>query len=337
MRDDGEGHRRLRLRRSVQGRRHARSGRADGAATRREGTVARRRAQRRRGDRRASPRRRSAISRTSGRSCTAETFDGDDFIPVKELISWDAGRYDSVEFCGQDTYGLENAGYCFASTTPSAGTAACCCPRYATTSAKSPSTNVLAHEYGHAIQHQARLNKKDIADVGRRAAGRLLRRRIHALGGRGELRPLHVEHRRRAQRPTGGGDFVPRPTAQRGRIRTRRQSTARHSSGSPRSSSASPTARDPARRSTTKEIAQRRGDLPVELQQRPDRRLAGQRGVGERDRRGARADVLAGRPADAAPRSGFERAIARMPARARRSPTVRPPTRSPSTWPSSRR
>ena len=40
-----------------------------------------------------------------------ETFD-DDFIPVKELISWDAAGYDSVEFCGQDTYGLENAGYC---------------------------------------------------------------------------------------------------------------------------------------------------------------------------------------------------------------------------------
>jgi predicted metalloprotease len=41
-----------------------------------------------------------------------ETFD-EDFTPVKDLISWDAAGYDSREFCGLDTQGLENAGYCF--------------------------------------------------------------------------------------------------------------------------------------------------------------------------------------------------------------------------------
>src|SRR6478735_7148979 len=40
-----------------------------------------------------------------------ETFD-DEFVPVKELISWDSRGYKSEEFCGNDTFGLENAGYC---------------------------------------------------------------------------------------------------------------------------------------------------------------------------------------------------------------------------------
>ena len=41
-----------------------------------------------------------------------DAFD-DEFTPAKALVSWDAGGFDG-EFCGDDTYGLVNAGYCFA-------------------------------------------------------------------------------------------------------------------------------------------------------------------------------------------------------------------------------
>ncbi|MDT5198009.1 MAG: hypothetical protein QOH20_4763, partial [Mycobacterium sp.] len=40
-----------------------------------------------------------------------ETFDGE-FTPVDQIVSWDADGLDG-EFCGGDTYGLVNAGYCF--------------------------------------------------------------------------------------------------------------------------------------------------------------------------------------------------------------------------------
>ena len=44
-----------------------------------------------------------------------ETFD-EDFTPVEALISWDAGGFESQQVCGEDTYGLMNAGFCFASS-----------------------------------------------------------------------------------------------------------------------------------------------------------------------------------------------------------------------------
>ena len=89
-----------------------------------------------------------------------ETFDDDDFIPVKQLISWDAAGYDSVEFCGQDTYGLENAGYCLPERTIGWDRGQLL-PDIKGNFGEIAVTNVLAHEYGHAIQHQARLNAKD--------------------------------------------------------------------------------------------------------------------------------------------------------------------------------
>jgi len=88
-----------------------------------------------------------------------ETFD-DDFTPVKELISWDADGYQNQEFCGQDTYGLANAGYCFADHTIGWDRGELL-PELKDNFGDIAVANVLAHEYGHAIQRQAKLKKKD--------------------------------------------------------------------------------------------------------------------------------------------------------------------------------
>ncbi len=88
-----------------------------------------------------------------------ETFDKD-FTPVKELISWDANGYDSQEFCGLDTYGLDNAGYCFLDHTIGWDRGKLL-PELKDNFGDIAVTNVLAHEYGHAIQRQAKLKKKD--------------------------------------------------------------------------------------------------------------------------------------------------------------------------------
>ena len=47
---------------------------------------------------------------------TYESTFGEPFKPVAELISWDSGGFDG-EFCGEDTYGLVNAGYCYGDRT----------------------------------------------------------------------------------------------------------------------------------------------------------------------------------------------------------------------------
>ena len=41
-----------------------------------------------------------------------DTFKGD-FTPVEALISWDANGFDGTSFCGEDTYGLVNAAFCY--------------------------------------------------------------------------------------------------------------------------------------------------------------------------------------------------------------------------------
>ncbi len=91
----------------------------------------------------------------------SETFDDDEFTPVRELISWDASGYDSVEFCGHDTMGLENAGYCFPDRTIGWDRGVLL-PDMLDNFGDIAVANVLAHEYGHAIQHQAGLDGKDI-------------------------------------------------------------------------------------------------------------------------------------------------------------------------------
>ena len=88
-----------------------------------------------------------------------ETFD-EDFTPVEALISWDAGGFKSQEFCREDTYGLVNAGFCFLDNTIGWDRGELL-PALRDSFGDIAVTNVLAHEYGHAIQHQAKLNKKD--------------------------------------------------------------------------------------------------------------------------------------------------------------------------------
>ncbi len=89
------------------------------------------------------------------------TFDDHDFIPVKKLISWDADGYESEAFCGNDTYGLENAGYCFPNRTIGWDRGRLL-PAMRDAFGDIAITNVLAHEYGHAIQHLAGLDDNDI-------------------------------------------------------------------------------------------------------------------------------------------------------------------------------
>lgn len=87
-----------------------------------------------------------------------ETFD-DDFTPIETLISWDADGYESQEFCGHDTYGLENAGFCVPENTIGWDRGVLL-PGLRDDFGEMAVTNVLAHEYGHAIQRQAGLATK---------------------------------------------------------------------------------------------------------------------------------------------------------------------------------
>jgi predicted metalloprotease len=84
-----------------------------------------------------------------------ETFDGE-FTPVKELVSWDSGDYDDVEFCGDSVLGLVNAGYCFNDNTIGWDRGELL-PQLRDANGDMAVSTVLAHEYGHSIQHQATL------------------------------------------------------------------------------------------------------------------------------------------------------------------------------------
>ncbi len=120
------------------------------------------------------------------------TFDGE-FRPVKELISWDSNDYDG-EFCGDTTSDLINAGFCEDDNTIGWDRGVLL-PALRQANGDMAITMVLAHEYGHAIQKMAKLNKKGTPDAGRRTAGRLLRRRVHAVGGRRQFETVHPEYR----------------------------------------------------------------------------------------------------------------------------------------------
>jgi predicted metalloprotease len=87
-----------------------------------------------------------------------ETFDGD-FTPVDALISWDATGFDDQAFCESDTYGVVNAGFCPLDDTIGWDRGELF-PGLREEFGEIAVANVLAHEYGHAIAHQANLNKK---------------------------------------------------------------------------------------------------------------------------------------------------------------------------------
>jgi predicted metalloprotease len=86
------------------------------------------------------------------------TFDGQ-FTPVRALISWDANGFDDTSFCDEDTYGLENAAFCYDDETIGWDRGEWL-PALRKAYGDMGVTMVLAHEYGHAVQHQAGLNTK---------------------------------------------------------------------------------------------------------------------------------------------------------------------------------
>ncbi len=84
----------------------------------------------------------------------SQTF-GEGFTPVNDLISWDADSYDG-RFCDQYTYGLINAGFCLEDQTIGWDRGVLM-PALLDANGEMGVVMVLAHEYGHAIQRQAGL------------------------------------------------------------------------------------------------------------------------------------------------------------------------------------
>jgi predicted metalloprotease len=91
------------------------------------------------------------------KSVYGDAFQGS-FNPVDELISWDANGYDET-FCEDQTYGLVNAAFCPLDNTIGWDRGELM-PSLRKSFGDMAITMVLAHEYGHAIQKMARLNKK---------------------------------------------------------------------------------------------------------------------------------------------------------------------------------
>ncbi|MEE6170011.1 MULTISPECIES: neutral zinc metallopeptidase [unclassified Mycolicibacterium] len=84
----------------------------------------------------------------------SDSFDGA-FEPVSELISWDAHGYDG-EFCGESTYGLVNAAFCKLDRTIGWDRGVLM-PSLRKDGGDMAAVLVLAHEYGHSVQQQAKL------------------------------------------------------------------------------------------------------------------------------------------------------------------------------------
>ncbi|SNY87998.1 Predicted metalloprotease [Nocardia amikacinitolerans] len=84
-------------------------------------------------------------------------FDGE-FAPVDRLISWSAKapRSDAPEFCKETTYRLVNAAFCRLDNSIGWDRSVLL-PTMAETFGKMAVVMVLAHEYGHAVQSQAKI------------------------------------------------------------------------------------------------------------------------------------------------------------------------------------
>lgn len=93
-------------------------------------------------------------------SVYSDVFPGE-FRPVSALISWDADDYDGT-FCGLETYGFVNAGFCSMDRTIGWDRGVLL-PSLRRANGDMGITMVLAHEYGHSIQRQAKLNKRGTA------------------------------------------------------------------------------------------------------------------------------------------------------------------------------
>ncbi|MCV7269962.1 neutral zinc metallopeptidase [Mycolicibacterium doricum] len=89
----------------------------------------------------------------------SESFDGEPFTPVQRLVSWDSEEFDGM-FCGMDTIGLVNAGFCLEDNTIGWDRGELL-PSLRAANGDMGVAMVLAHEYGHTIVHQAELNGPD--------------------------------------------------------------------------------------------------------------------------------------------------------------------------------
>ncbi len=86
-----------------------------------------------------------------------EAFPGT-FKPVSQLVSWDADDYEGT-FCEEDTYGLVNAAFCPLDSSIGWDRGVLL-PALRRANGDMAITMVLAHEYGHSVQKQARVNKR---------------------------------------------------------------------------------------------------------------------------------------------------------------------------------
>ncbi|OBF36014.1 peptidase [Mycobacterium sp. ACS1612] len=86
---------------------------------------------------------------------------GRGFTPARRLVSWDANsRAHTPSFCGQTTSGLVNAAFC--PMDKSIGwDRGVLLPSLRKSYGDMAVAMVLAHEYGHSVQHQAQLNRPD--------------------------------------------------------------------------------------------------------------------------------------------------------------------------------
>ena len=86
-----------------------------------------------------------------------EAFPGS-FKPVSQLVSWNADDYEGT-FCEEDTYGLVNAAFCPLDNTIGWDRGVLL-PALRRANGDMAITMVLAHEYGHSVQKQAKFNRR---------------------------------------------------------------------------------------------------------------------------------------------------------------------------------
>jgi predicted metalloprotease len=85
-------------------------------------------------------------------SAFGETFDGE-FTPVTNVLSWDSAGV-NTEFCGEDTLGVENAGFCSDDNTIGWDRGVLL-PSLREANGDMGVSMVLAHEYGHSVAEQS--------------------------------------------------------------------------------------------------------------------------------------------------------------------------------------
>lgn len=86
------------------------------------------------------------------------------FTPVSALISWDASQDDGVRFCGLRTSGVPNAAYCTRDDTIG-WDRTILLPALIDAFGPMAVVMVIAHEYGHSIQHQSGLVGDDTPTI----------------------------------------------------------------------------------------------------------------------------------------------------------------------------